>query len=122
VRSKKGSIRGRVKADLPIVFTSEKLTAHGGLELFLRFSRLRRLPTDRTVSNTLKETTQAVQDRLHALVRTLAYDTVREAKLSRLTLELDGTVLRTGPRVEGAERGLDPPPNPSTRWTSETDR
>jgi hypothetical protein len=56
--------------------------------LFLRFSRLRRLPTDRTVSNTRKETTQAVQDRLNGLVRTLVYDTVREAKLNRLTLEL----------------------------------
>ncbi len=166
MRLKKGSIRGRVKADLPIVFTSEKLTAHGGLELFrrfidrsgfaarlqevfsirqfdgdfgsfritlaligmlllggtrlshlrvlendplfLRFSRLRRLPTDRTVSNTLQEATQAVQDRLNGLVRTLAYDTAREAKLNRLTLELDGTVLRTGPRVEGAERGFNP--------------
>jgi hypothetical protein len=118
VRRRKGSIRARVKADLPIAFTDEKLSAYGGLELFrrfldrsgfaerlkevfslrqfdgdygsfrvtlaligmlllggtrlrhlrvlerdplfLRFARLQRLPTDRTVSNTLKETTRPV--------------------------------------------------------------
>ncbi len=37
MRLRKGSIRGRVKADLPIKFTREKLSAHGGLELFRRF-------------------------------------------------------------------------------------
>jgi hypothetical protein len=37
VRIRKGAIRGRVKADLPIVFTQEKLSAYGGLELFRRF-------------------------------------------------------------------------------------
>ncbi len=37
MRIRKGSIRGRVKADLPIEFTHEKLSAHGGLELFRRF-------------------------------------------------------------------------------------
>jgi hypothetical protein len=166
VRIRKGSIRGRVKADLPIIFTNEKLSAHGGLEifrrfvdrsgfaerlrevfsircfdgdygsfrvtlaligmlllggtrlrhlrvlgkdpLFLRFARLRQLPTDRTVSNTLKETTSRVRERLGELLRSLAYDTARQAGLSRLTLELDGTVLRTGLLAEGAERGFNP--------------
>ena len=37
MRLRKGSIRGRVKGDLPIVFTAEKLSAYGGLELFRRF-------------------------------------------------------------------------------------
>ena len=63
---------------------------------FLRFARLQRLPTDRTVSNTLKETTGAVREELSDLLREVAYDTVREAGLSRLTMELDGTVLRAG--------------------------
>jgi hypothetical protein len=166
VRIRKGSIRGRVKSDLPIVFTQEKLSAHGGLEIFrrfldrtgftdrlrrvfslrqfdgdygsfritlaligmllvggsrirhlrhleqdpvfLRFARLQRLPTDRTVSNTLKETTSAVREELSDLLREVAYDTVRGTGLSRLTLELDGTVLRTGLFVAGAERGFNP--------------
>jgi hypothetical protein len=166
VRLRKVSIRGRVKRDLPIVFTEEKLSAYGGLELFrrfvdhsgfsdrlkqvfsirqfdgdygsfritlaligmlllggtrlrhlqmlerdplfLRFARLHRLPTDRTVSNTLKETTHEMRDRLEGLLREVAYDTARAAGLSRVTLDMDGTVLRTGLFAEGAERGFNP--------------
>ena len=166
MRLRKGSIRARVKGDLPIVFTDEKLSAYGGIELFrrfvdrsgfcerlqrvfsirqfdgdygsfrvtlalmgmlllggtrlrhlrnlerdplfLRFARLQQLPTDRTVSTTLKETTREVRDRLGGLLRSVAYDTAREAKLSRVTLDMDGTVLRTGLFAEGAERGFNP--------------
>jgi hypothetical protein len=166
VRIRKRSLRGRVKADLPIVFTEEKLSAYGGLEvfrrfldrsgfterlrevfsircfdsdygsfritlaligmllvggrrlrhlpmlerdpIFLRFTRLQQLPTARTVSRTLQETTGAVQERLSDLLRRVAYDTVRRTHLSRLTLEADGTVLRTGVAVTGAERGYNP--------------
>ncbi len=166
MRRKKGAIRSRVKSDLSIVFTEEKLSAYGGIELFrrfldrsgfarrlqevfsirqfdgdygsfritlalmgmlllggtrlrhlrvlerdplfLRFSRLHRLPTDRTVSNTLKETTSDVRDRLGDLLREVAYDTARNAGLSRITIDLDGTVLRTGLFAEGAERGFNP--------------
>jgi len=166
VRIRKGAIRGRVKTDLPIVFTEEKLSAYGGLEvfrrfldrsgftqrlrevfsirrfdsdygsfritlaligmlllggrrlrhlsllecdpIFLRFTRLQQLPTDRTVSRALQETTLAVRERLGELLRGLAYDTTRQAGLSRLTLDLDGTVLRTGVTVVGAERGFNP--------------
>ncbi|MCI0657036.1 MAG: transposase, partial [Acidobacteria bacterium] len=166
MRIRKGSIRARVKGDLPIVFTKEKLSAYGGLEvfrrfvdrsgfterlrevfsirlfdsdygsfrislaligmlllggtrlrhlallerdpIFLRFARLQKLPCERTVSRTLKETTGEVRDRMSDLLRKLAYDTAREAGLSRLTLDLDGSVLRTGLCAEGAERGFNP--------------
>jgi hypothetical protein len=166
VRIRKDSIRGRVKSDLAIVFTDEKLSAYGGIELFrrfldrsgfterlqkvfairqfdgdygsfritlalvglllvggtrlrhlrvlerdplfLRFARLHRLPTDRTVSNTLKETTSAVRERLGDLLRDVAFDTARAAGLSRITIDLDGTVLRAGLCAEGAERGFNP--------------
>ena len=37
MRLRKGSIRARVKGDLPIVFSREKLSAYGGLEIFRRF-------------------------------------------------------------------------------------
>jgi hypothetical protein len=166
VRIRKDSIRGRVKSDLPVVFSDEKLSSYGGLELFrrfvdrsgfadqlkqvfsirqfdgdygsfrialaligmlllggtrlrhlrnlerdplfLRFARLNRLPTDRTVSNTLKQTTKPMREGLSELLRTLAYDTAREAGLSRVTIDLDGTVLRTGLFADGAERGFNP--------------
>jgi hypothetical protein len=166
VRLRKDSIRRRVKGDLPIVFSDEKLSAYGGIELFrrfvdrsgfaerlkkvfsirrfdgdygsfritlalmgmlllggtrlhhlrilerdplfLRFARLHRLPTDRTLSNTLKETTEAGRDGLGGLLRGVAYDTARAAGLSRATIDLDGTVLRTGLFAEGAARGFNP--------------
>jgi len=76
--------------------------------LFLRFSRLQRLPTDRTIANTLKETTTEVRNRLGGLLRAVAYDTARQGSLSRITLDLDGTVLRTGLCVDGAARGFNP--------------
>ncbi|NIM47696.1 MAG: IS1380 family transposase [Gemmatimonadales bacterium] len=166
MRIRKGSIRGRVKADLPIVFTKQKLSAYGGLEvfrrfldrsgfterlrkvfsirrfdgdygsfrvtlaligmlllggrrlrhlpllerdpIFLRFARLQQLPCDRTVSRTLRETTGVIRERMSELLREVAYHTAREAALSRVTLDLDGTVLRTGLCAEGAERGFNP--------------
>jgi hypothetical protein len=166
VRLRKGSIRARVKGDLPIIFTREKLSSYGGLEifrrfvdgsgfsdrlretfsvrcfdsdygsfritlalmgmlllggtrlrhlrvlerdpLFLRFARLQKLPCDRTVSRGLKEMTSPLRERMSDLLRELAYDTAREARLSRVTLDLDGTVLRTGLCAEGAERGFNP--------------
>ena len=37
MRVRKDSIRSRVKRDLPIVFTDEKFSAYGGIELFRRF-------------------------------------------------------------------------------------
>ncbi len=39
MKLRKGSLRGHVKGDLEIAFTSEPLTAHAGLELFGRFLR-----------------------------------------------------------------------------------
>ena len=37
MRTRKRSIRTRVKGDLPICFTQERLSAHGGLEVIRRF-------------------------------------------------------------------------------------
>ena len=54
MRIRKRSIRARVKGDLPVCFTQERLSAHGGLELIRRFldrsgfiERLRRLYSTR---------------------------------------------------------------------------
>ena len=52
--------------------------------------------------------TSALRERMSDLLRGLAYDTAREARLSRVTLDLDGTVMRTGLCAEGAERGFNP--------------
>jgi hypothetical protein len=173
VRLRKRSIRGRVKAVLPIQFTQEKLTAHAGLELFrrflegsgftkqleavfadrrfdtdygsfrmalatiglllvggsrlchlrvlerdplfLRFARLTRLPSERTLSRWLKTITAPFRERLNELLREVAYISLASCELRRVTLDLDGTVIRTGECVDGAERGFNPhhPKDPS---------
>jgi hypothetical protein len=83
--------------------------------LFARFCGLRRLPTDRTVVNWLKRFTMAGVRALGALVTDLVFEQVERLRLSRLTIDLDGTVLRTGTQVRWAVRGFNPhhPKDPS---------
>jgi hypothetical protein len=173
VRIRKGSIRARVKGFLPIVWTDEALSAHGGLELFsrflaergwvaqlrevfatrrfetdygswrmslavigllivggsrlahlrqlgrdpvfLRFAHLQRLPSERTLSRWLAQMTEGLRDRLQVLLRDVAFATWSAAGMARVTIDLDGTIVRTGTCVEGAERGFNPhhPKDPS---------
>ena len=37
MRLRRQALRARVKADLPITFSEERISAHGGLEVFARF-------------------------------------------------------------------------------------
>jgi hypothetical protein len=173
VRLSRNRIRARVKSDLPIVFSDEKISAHGGLELFrrflvaidlpgrvrvlfrdtpldgdygavrmmmllvgllvigglrvshlafvgvdpilLRFAGLHCTPSDRTVVAWLKAFTPPALERLSDLIRDLVYDQVERSRPPRLTIDLDGTVLRTGAKVDGAQRGFNPhhPKDPS---------
>jgi hypothetical protein len=173
VRISRSRIRARVKGDLPITFSDEKISAHGGLELFRRYvtaidlpGRLRALfrgtaldgdfgavrmtmlligllvigglrathlafvgtdpillrfagvhlaPADRTVVRWLKAFTPPLLERLCALIRDLVYEQIERCRLVRLTIDLDGTVLRTGAHVDGPERGFNPhhPKDPS---------
>jgi len=173
VRLSKRSIRAAVKSDLPITFSNEKISAHGGLELLrrylaaidlpgrlrglfrdsaldgdfgavriallligllvigglrvthlafvgtdpilLRFAGLHLVPADRTVVRWLKAFTPPLLERLSDLIRDLVYEQIERCRLRRLTIDLDGTVLRTGAKVDGAERGYNPhhPKDPS---------
>lgn len=83
--------------------------------LFARFCGLRRLPTDRSVVNWLKRFTMSGVRALGALVSELVFEQVERLRLSRLTIDLDGTVLRTGTQVRWAVRGFNPhhPKDPS---------
>lgn len=83
--------------------------------VILRLARLQRLPSERTLSRWLGQMTEGLRDRLQALLREVAFATWEAAGLSRVTLELDGTIVRTGTCVEGAERGFNPhhPKDPS---------
>lgn len=173
MRISRSRIRARVKSDLPITFSDEKISAHGGLELLrrylvarelpgrlralfrdtaldgdfgavriamlligllvigglrvthlafvgtdpilLRFAGLHLAPADRTVVRWLKAFTPPLLERLCDLIRDLVYEQIERCRLTRLTIDLDGTVLRTGAKVDGAERGFNPhhPKDPS---------
>jgi hypothetical protein len=173
VRLRKRDLRAPVKGELDITFSQERISAHGGLEIFrryhkvlelprrlrealaphdlhgdygvvgiafsilalivvggwrvthlaflgsdpivLRFAGLRRLPFDRTVVRWLKRFSSQALLALETLIRDLVHEQIERAKLSSLTLDLDGTVLRTGAKVEGTARGFNPhhPKDPS---------
>ena len=170
MRIRRAQIRARIKGDLPIAFSDERISAHAGLELFrrylvslelpkrlaravnvpsdygagrillaligmlviggtrvthlaflgvdpvlLRFCGLKQLPTDRTVVALLKRMTGRTLLLLSDLIRDLVYDQIERENLRRLTIDLDGTVLRTGAKVDGAARGFNPhhPKDPS---------
>jgi hypothetical protein len=76
--------------------------------IVLRFVGLRRLPTDRTVARWLAGAAQTVIEAVAAVVRDVAHDAIEQLGLARLTLDLDGTVLRVCGQAEGAERGFSP--------------
>ncbi|MCP5059430.1 MAG: hypothetical protein GY937_22220 [bacterium] len=76
--------------------------------VLLRFAGLHLTPSDRTVVAWLKAFTPQMLEKLSELIRELVYDQVERCGLSRLTIDRDGTVLRTGTKVDGAERGFNP--------------
>jgi hypothetical protein len=86
----------------------DQLRYLAGDPLIARFSGLARIPTARTLANWLKQFTQT---RLKPLIR-LNCDLVTEAilrlKLPRLTIDVDGTIVRTGATVAWAFRGFNP--------------
>jgi hypothetical protein len=83
--------------------------------VYLRFARFDRLPTERTLSRWLKDIGEGYRDRLRELLRDVAFSTWAHGQLRRVTIDLDGTVVRMGNCVDGAERGDNPhhPKDPS---------
>ena len=83
--------------------------------LFARFCGLSRIPSDRTVVNWLKQFTQTSLRALMRLNSELLYEQIAKLGLRRLTIDLDGTVIRAGRKVAWAARGFNPhhPKDPS---------
>jgi hypothetical protein len=79
-----------------------------GDPMITRFCGLARLPTARTVSNWLKQFTQARLAPLVALNHDLVVETLAACRLPRLTIDVDGTVVCTGAQVQWAFRGFNP--------------
>jgi hypothetical protein len=67
-----------------------------------------RVPTARTVANWLRQFTQATLAPLVQLNHDLVTDAIARLRLPRLTLDIDGTVVRTGSTVGWAFRGFNP--------------
>jgi len=76
--------------------------------LLSRLCGLARIPSDRTVVNWLKQFTQGALQALITLNSDLLYEPIERLGLSRLTIDLDGTVVRTGGTVAWAFRGFNP--------------
>src|SRR5213594_4542385 len=79
-----------------------------GDPLVRRFAGLARMPTARTVSNWLRRFTQETLRPLVRLNQELVLDTLARLDVPRLTLDVDGTVVRTGATVAWAFRGFNP--------------
>jgi Transposase DDE domain group 1 len=73
-----------------------------------RFCGLARLPTAWTVAHWLKQFTQQTLAPLMALNQTLVTETIARLNLPRLTIDVDGSVIRTGMKVGWAFRGYSP--------------
>ena len=79
-----------------------------GDPLVRRFCGLARVPTARTVGNWLRRFTQETLRPLIQLNQDLVLDTLARLEMPRVTLDVDGTVVRTGATVAWAFRGFNP--------------
>jgi hypothetical protein len=71
-----------------------------------RLLGLKRLPDAATLSRVLKEADPKSVEALRELLRSLVVERLRALGLSRLTLDLDGSVLSTARRAEGTAVGF----------------
>jgi len=97
---------------LPLFYVGARRLEHlrylGGDPLIARFCGLARIPTARTVGNWLRQFTHTTLAPLVQLNHDLVMDVVKRLALPRLTLDVDGTVVRTGATVGWTFRGFNP--------------
>lgn len=79
-----------------------------GDPLVSRFSGLRQLPSDRTLSRWLGQCSLTVRRALQRFQVELLAQSYRPLRLPRVTLDIDGTVCSTGLTAERAFRGYNP--------------
>ena len=73
-----------------------------------RFCGLAHLPTDRSLGRWLSNFDGVHVDALQRLNENVVARNIRSLGLRRLTLDVDGSVLSTGLKVKGAQRGFNP--------------
>ncbi len=79
-----------------------------GDPMLRRFAGLRRIPATTTVSSWLASLGEEQVLALVDLNAEVVAAGIRAAELSRLTVDVDGSVLSTGLQVDGAQRGFNP--------------
>jgi len=79
-----------------------------GDPMVLRLCGLTRLPTPRTVGRWLRALRARHLPRLHALNAAVVARAIRHTGTRRLTIDVDGSVVSTGPQVQWAQRGFNP--------------
>jgi hypothetical protein len=79
-----------------------------GDPLVLRLCGLKRLPTPRSVGRWLREFRAHQLARLQRVNALIVAALIRRSGLRRLTIDVDGTVVSTGQRVQWARRGYNP--------------
>ena len=78
--------------------------------MLLRFCGLRRLPSRPTIVNWLKQFTGERLEGLSELNGALVHEQIERLGLSRLTVDIDGTVVQAGNQVAWAFRGFEVDP------------
>lgn len=76
--------------------------------LVLRCCGLTRVPSGRTLGRWLAGFDDTGFSKLSDLNWSLSMSAIREARLRRLTLDVDSTVISTGQQVAGSRRGFNP--------------
>ena len=79
-----------------------------GDPIVLRLCGLTRLPTPRTAGRWLRAFRARHLPRLHALNAAVVARAIRATGTRRLTIDVDGSVVSTGQRVQWAQRGFNP--------------
>lgn len=106
------SLVGMVRLLLGLVIVGGRRLRHveflRGDGLFERFCALRCLPSERTISRWLKHFSLQSVERLQALNAVLVARLIHRQLFRALTVDVDGSVVSTGLRVERAFRGFNP--------------
>jgi hypothetical protein len=84
------------------------LVFHQHDTMLQRFCGLKRLPTARSVGRWLRRFTQRHVERLLLVNEQVVAQAIRLAGLRRLTIDIDGSVVSTGQKVQWAFRGFNP--------------
>jgi hypothetical protein len=97
---------------LTLIISGGRRVRHSGYlgsdPMVLRCCGLKRIPSARTVGRWLSGFSSAALEGLGRLNEALTMAVIRAARLARLTLDVDGSVISTGLKVEGAKRGFNP--------------